>query len=140
MLRQFEEGMVAVDAGGILHVGVVGFRCEPCCNFSHVADMGSRELKVIGVHESSLNEGSGLASALAVILRIDEAAVVSKVLIEISPRAGEDLAEVGGGDLADVGADFVADLKDFAKNEDEPLASVKAKKGSDQAIVPCFFI
>lgn len=102
--------------------------------------MRLRELKVVGVHKACLNECAGFASAIAVIFRIDKAAVVAKVLVKIAPRAGEDLAEVGRGDFADVGADLVTNLEDFAEDEDQPLAPVEAKKGSDQAIVPCFFI
>lgn len=138
--RWFEEGMIAVYVGGNLHVGFVEFRCEFGPDIPHFADVGLRELKVAGVHKAGLNVGTGSASTLAVILRIDETAVFSQVWVEIAPCAREDLAEVGGGDLTYVGAYFATDLKDFAKDEDEPLASVEAKKDSDQAVVACFLV
>lgn len=96
-LSWLDGGVVAKNAGGNLRVGFVEFRCEAGWDMSHFAEVRLRELKVVGVHKGGLNEGTGLASTLAPIFWIDEAAVVLKILVDVVPRVREDLAEVGGG-------------------------------------------
>jgi len=127
--------MIAVDAGGGLHVSVEEFGSTLRREFSHFADVGLGEFESAGVHKACPDEGAGLASALAVILLINEAAVVAEILVEVATRTGEDLPKVDGGDLTDICPDLVADLEDLAEDEDEALAAVQAKKGPDEAVV-----
>jgi len=132
--------MIAIDAGSSLHVGVLKCRNKLRDDFSHHSYVGLGELEFVGVDKTCLYECAGLASAFAVVFGIDEAAVVAEILIEIAARAGEDLPEIDRGHLAYVGSNFVADLEDFAKDEDKALAAVEAEQGSDSAVVAGLFI
>jgi hypothetical protein len=82
-----------------------------------------------------LDKGAGLASTLAIIFPINEAAVVAEILVEIATCPGEDLSKVDGGDLTDICPDTIADLEDFAEDEDKTLAAVQTEKGSDEAVI-----
>ena len=97
--------------------------------------MSLRELQFCRVHKASLHKGAGLASALTRIFRIDKAAIVAQILVEVAARTGEDLAEICRSHLGDLGAHLIAHLKDLPKNEDESLAAVQAKQRTDHAVV-----
>ena len=104
-------------------------------NISHFTGVYLRELQLDRVHKSGLDEGAGLTNAFAVVFRIHEATVVAQVFIEITTRSGENLAEVGGSHLGDLCAHHVADLEDFAEDEDKTLAAVQTQQHPDGAVV-----
>ncbi len=81
--------MIAVDAGPGLHVGVKDFRGLLCGDIPDSPDVSLRELQFGRVHKACLDEGAGLASAFAVVFRIDEATVVTQILKEIAARGRE---------------------------------------------------
>jgi hypothetical protein len=123
-----------------LHVGVLEFWSKLCRDLSHSPDVGLSELQLVGVDKASLDKGAGLSSTFAVVPLIDEAAVVAQVLVEITSCTREDLPEIVWTDIADISSDLVADLEDFAEDEDQTLAAVETEEGPDQAVVSRLFI
>ena len=73
--------MIAVDAGPDLHIGVEDFGGSLCGDIPDSADVSLGELQFGRVHKACLDEGAGLASAFAVVFRIDEATVVAQILV-----------------------------------------------------------
>jgi hypothetical protein len=60
-----------------------------CCDIPDSPDVSLSELQFGRVHKTSLDEGAGLASAFAVVFRINQATVVAQILEEIAARGRE---------------------------------------------------
>jgi hypothetical protein len=130
--------VAAVDIGCDLDVSVEEFFSALRRGFFDLACMGRCEFQLIGIDEAGLDEGAGLARALAGVLWPDQTAVVLEVFGEIAAGAREDLAEVVRGYLTDFSADQIADLEDFSQDVGKTLATVEAEEGSDEAVAACF--
>lgn len=117
-----------------MDIGVEEFGGAPGGDILDLAGVGLGEFKLVGVDKACLDEGSGLTSALAGMIWMDEAAVVPQVLGQITACTGEYLAEVFRRDFADVSTDLVADLEYLAEDIGQALAAVEAEQGTYDAV------
>ncbi len=131
--------MIAVNARPDLHISLKDFGGSLRSQLPDPAYVGLCELQLDGIDKAGLNKCASFAYAFAVVLRIDEAAIIAEIFIEAFACSGENLPKVDRGNLRNLRAYFIAHLEDFAKNENQTLAAVQTEQSSEHTVVLCLF-